>query len=84
MGSTNGTFVNGVRVGVADLRDGDLIAGGQTVLRVSLGPAGLTAVPPRPSLPAEKETSVSAAMSVQGPAAGTIACSPRQALLAWA
>jgi serine/threonine-protein kinase len=38
MGSTNGTYVNGERVGVADLRDGDLIQGGQTVVKVSVTP----------------------------------------------
>lgn len=36
MGSTNGTYVNEVRVDVADLKDGDLIRAGQTVIRVSL------------------------------------------------
>jgi serine/threonine-protein kinase len=36
MKSTNGTYVNGKRVLVADLADGDLIQGGQTVLRISL------------------------------------------------
>jgi serine/threonine-protein kinase len=36
MGSTNGTYVNGQKVTLADLRDGDLIQGGQTVLRVAV------------------------------------------------
>jgi serine/threonine-protein kinase len=36
MKSTNGTYVNGRKVAVADLVDGDLIQGGQTVLRVTL------------------------------------------------
>jgi len=36
MGSTNGTFVNGKRVETADLHDGDVIQGGQTVVTVSL------------------------------------------------
>ncbi|HUY31867.1 MAG TPA: FHA domain-containing serine/threonine-protein kinase [Pirellulales bacterium] len=35
-GSTNGTFVNGRRVTTADLRDSDLIQGGNTVIRVSV------------------------------------------------
>jgi len=35
-GSTNGTRVNGQRVASADLQHGDLIQGGDTVLRVSL------------------------------------------------
>jgi serine/threonine-protein kinase len=56
LGSTNGTFVNGKKVGAIDLKDGDLIKGGQTVLRVSIvgddaggaqGPANQT-LPMRP------------------------------------
>src|SRR5262249_39112390 len=46
--STNGTYVNGQRVLTADLSDGDLIQGGQTVLRISLEGAGDVA----PALPA--------------------------------
>ena len=38
--STNGTYVNGQRVQAADLSDGDLIQGGQTVLRISLEDVG--------------------------------------------
>jgi serine/threonine-protein kinase len=36
MGSKNGTYVNGRKAGSADLKDGDLIKAGTTVLRVSL------------------------------------------------
>jgi serine/threonine-protein kinase len=36
MGSHNGTFVNGARVAEADLRDGDRVKAGHTVLRVGL------------------------------------------------
>jgi serine/threonine-protein kinase len=36
MGSKNGTCVNGQRVDTADLKDGDLIKAGTTVLRVTL------------------------------------------------
>jgi serine/threonine protein kinase len=36
MGSTNGTYVNGQKVALANLRDGDCIHGGQTTLRVTL------------------------------------------------
>jgi pSer/pThr/pTyr-binding forkhead associated (FHA) protein len=43
MGSTNGTLVNGKRVTSADLKDGDLIKAGISVLRVSL--TGLNAQP---------------------------------------
>jgi len=37
LGSTNGTFVNGVRVADADLKNGDRIQGGETVLLVEVG-----------------------------------------------
>src|SRR4051794_33938766 len=40
MGSTNGTLVNNKKVATADLRDGDLIKAGKTVLRVSLQESG--------------------------------------------
>jgi pSer/pThr/pTyr-binding forkhead associated (FHA) protein len=33
LGSTNGTFVNGIRVETAHLRNGDRIQGGETVLK---------------------------------------------------
>src|SRR5262245_60962818 len=36
MGSTNGTYVNGEKVGMADLKDGDQIRAGKTVLMVSV------------------------------------------------
>src|SRR5947209_10460408 len=36
MGSTNGTHVNGARVPMADLKDGDQIRAGRTILRVSV------------------------------------------------
>ncbi len=78
MGSTNGTFVNGQRVGVADLHDGDLIQGGQTVLRVSLEPASLMAVPPRPLPLVGKEFSVGVAAFLQAPAEQTIALPARR------
>ena len=37
LGSTNGTFVNGQRVSEADLKNGDRIQGGETVLLVEVG-----------------------------------------------
>jgi serine/threonine-protein kinase len=37
LGSTNGTFVNGRRVAEADLKNGDQIQGGETVLLVEVG-----------------------------------------------
>ena len=36
LGSRNGTYINGVRTPAADLRDGDLIKAGRTVLRASI------------------------------------------------
>jgi serine/threonine-protein kinase len=38
MGSRNGTHVNGQRVQTADLKDGDQIKGGHTILRVAVQP----------------------------------------------
>ena len=40
LGSHNGTYVNGKKVDVADLKDGDLIQGGTTVLRLSVEAPG--------------------------------------------
>ncbi|HKO99594.1 MAG TPA: protein kinase [Pyrinomonadaceae bacterium] len=37
LGSTNGTYVNGQRVAEADLKNGDRIQGGETVLLVEVG-----------------------------------------------
>jgi len=51
--SHNGTSVNGVRVAQADLKDGDLIQGGQTVIRVSI--QGQTAVTSAATLPTAGE-----------------------------
>jgi serine/threonine-protein kinase len=54
MDSTNGTFVNGEKTAVADLRHGDQIQGGQTVLSVSLESGEESAEPlpaPLPPLP---------------------------------
>ena len=56
MGSTNGTRVNGQRVEVADLRHGDLIRGGDTVLSVSFIPE------PNMELPESSKTPVAPPM----------------------
>src|SRR5438046_123731 len=40
MGSRNGTHVNGQKVQTADLKDGDQIRGGHTILRVAVQPDG--------------------------------------------
>lgn len=37
LGSTNGTFVNGIKVDTAHLKNGDRIQGGETVLEVEVG-----------------------------------------------
>ncbi len=71
MGSTNGTYVNGQRISVLDLHDGDRIEGGQTVLTVALEtvPEGIAsgsarlpqperAPPPAAAPPANQETIV--------------------------
>jgi serine/threonine-protein kinase len=47
-GSRNGTYVNGARVKSADLRDGDEIKAGHTVLRVALDPGPEAAAEPAP------------------------------------
>ncbi len=61
MGSTNGTYVNGKKVDIIDLRDGDVIKAGQTVLRVSV--QGAPEPPPTTPVPLEvvaaaKESSI--------------------------
>src|SRR5687767_9097302 len=40
LGSTNGTFVNGMRMETAYLKSGDRIQGGETVLEVEVTTAG--------------------------------------------
>src|SRR5437660_1672896 len=49
MGSRNGTFVNGQKISKADLKDGDLLTAGHTVLRLGLlkGAAGEDAWAPQ-------------------------------------
>lgn len=42
LGSTNGTFVNGLKVDTAHLRNGDRIQGGETVLEVEVSTAEAT------------------------------------------
>ena len=44
--SLNGTFVNGQRVSVVDLKNGDLIQGGTTSLRVAISTAACEAAAP--------------------------------------
>lgn len=50
LGSRNGTTVNGDRVLRADLKDGDVIQVGKTVLLVTIADAGTSSTPP-PTLP---------------------------------
>src|SRR5436309_2586307 len=47
MGSTNGTYVNDQKVSMADLRHGDRIRAGRTILRVAVEPLPT----PVPALP---------------------------------
>jgi serine/threonine-protein kinase len=54
LGSSNGTFVNGQRITECFLRDGDLISGGRTCLRISL--PGLP--PGRPAPPSSRPAPV--------------------------
>jgi serine/threonine-protein kinase len=56
MGSRNGTAVNGVKVKSADLRDGDQIQAGRTVLRVRVepGPSALPVAIPEPVPPGQE------------------------------
>jgi serine/threonine protein kinase len=49
LGSRNGTFVNGNRVNATFLRDGDVISGGKTEIRVSVGS-------PKPRIPTDAPT----------------------------
>src|SRR5436305_14166042 len=51
MGSRNGTYVNGQKVEMTDLNDGDQIRAGHTVLRVQFEGAAAT-VPEVPAAPA--------------------------------
>jgi eukaryotic-like serine/threonine-protein kinase len=53
LNSTNGTYVNGKKVATVDLRDGDLIKGGMTVLRVTIDEAATGLVPASAPLPPE-------------------------------
>lgn len=51
LGSTNGTFVNGIRVETAHLKSGDRIQGGETVLEVQVSTESRSDEPRDPSLP---------------------------------
>jgi serine/threonine-protein kinase len=55
MGSTNGTCVNGKRVQVVDLKDGDLIEAGEAVLRVHFMQDQEVSTVAEPSHPATRE-----------------------------
>ncbi len=48
LGSTNGTFVNGIRVETAHLKNGDRIQGGETVLEVEISTDAFNAHPSQP------------------------------------
>lgn len=51
LGSTNGTFVNGIRVETAHLKSGDRIQGGETVLEVQVSTESRSDEQRDPSLP---------------------------------
>ena len=51
LGSTNGTFVNGIRVETAHLKSGDRIQGGETVLEVQVTTDSRSTEAEDPSLP---------------------------------
>lgn len=77
MGSTNGTFVNGQQVTQADLRDGDCIGGGDTVIQVRIVDDPAAGPSPRQHRPAETPTAATGAAGVRDDSvASTIAESP--------
>ncbi len=61
LGSTNGTYVNGLRVAEADLKSGDRIQGGETVLLVEVGEAVQPSNAPEEEAEEYKSTIVSVA-----------------------
>ena len=78
MASTNGTRVNGQKVRSADLKDGDLIRAGKTVIKVSIQHAGETDVTRAP-IPSGSFEHVALAESPERPTpflAPSIACTP--------
>jgi serine/threonine-protein kinase len=66
LGSSNGTLVNGQKVTECFLRDGDLISGGKTRLRVSLLGASTPVTPLQPATESTAE-SVAAPSGAAGP-----------------
>ncbi|PYS89604.1 MAG: hypothetical protein DMF62_06900 [Acidobacteria bacterium] len=58
LGSTNGTFVNGLRVETAYLKPGDRIQGGETVLEVSVSADSLPATGPGRPISEKTEPSI--------------------------
>jgi serine/threonine-protein kinase len=78
MNSRNKTFVNGKEIGQVQLRDGDVIRAGRTVIRVAVAGAAASLPPPAPVLPPPapppQVTTVAATPKVPG--AGTAATAP--------
>jgi hypothetical protein len=66
--SLNGTKVNGRPVEVTDLRDGDEIRGGETVLRVSLAGLGTTAPEEAQPPPGRPPVDTTVSLRAAGPA----------------
>jgi serine/threonine-protein kinase len=75
-GSHNGTFVNGQRVKSADLRDGDEIKAGHTVLAVSLPPAAGAGETATVTLHARPQTDLAGASTVLPAEGGPLAAVP--------
>jgi serine/threonine-protein kinase len=74
LASRNGTYVNGERVETADLRDGDQIKAGRTILRVSVESDEPPPAPPRPAAVSSPNTEAYPAPTVGAtlpPQAGT-------------
>jgi serine/threonine-protein kinase len=75
MGSKNGTYVNGQRVSSIDLKDGDVIQAGTSVLRLAMEPeneAGLPRDKPAPPADPGPEPPTAATGSMHKPESGAI------------
>lgn len=77
LGSRNGTFVNGYRVKSIFLRDGDVISGGKTAIRVAVGgpKAAIQALGQSPPGQTPTQTSSSQSTNVQSPTVLGALCS---------
>lgn len=76
LGSTNGTYVNGQRVVQMDLKDGDLIEGGETVMRVCLEEDAETATRVKQGRPPASDVPPMSAMPVAAEATANFVLPP--------